>query len=537
MNLKNFEEDFDNTILQRGNNYYRDGAVLSIEKISENEYAAEVDGSELYNVMVEMDENGNIDDISCDCPYDMGKYCKHEAAVLYALRSSTVKTSEPAIKKANLPQFLGKCSNVQLVEIILEHAKEDKSFGNYLCMKLSENNDSNSIISNFKHISDMYFKGRSDVDDVLKAGELLIDKTKKLSSSIDQIRICAEVISMLEYGIEKSYDYDYDEESWELFETINECSSLMEADAAHIINSKNEADISSAWECILTYWYDCLGMDSEEHFFPSLLQFCRFPEYRIKLDEILAFRRVSADDYRKSKIDNKRFSIVKNYGTEAEITDYINSHIDNSDFRRLAIEREMQAKNYTRAEQLALEGITSDTSRFPSVSSWNYLLHDIYKLSGDIKKLADICCKLVKDGKNDYYEEWKSLISEENRSDEINRLLNEPENHSYEYIVSYENMSDRIYQLCCKSPNKISCYYEKLKTTEFKEQSKNLYEQYIRHEGELASTRSEYAALCQRLKKFSMECDTEIAVKIAADFRQLYRRKPAFMDELTKAGF
>ena len=69
------------------------------------------------------------------------------------------------------------------------------------------------------------------------------------------------------------------------------------------------------------------------------------------------------------------------------------------------------------------------------------------------------------------------------------------------------------------------------------EQSKNLYEQYIRDSGEKASNRSEDAVLCKQLKNFSMECDSELALKIAADFRELYRRKPAFMDELTKAGF
>lgn len=537
MNLKNFKEYFDNTILQRGKNYYHDGAVLSIEKISENEYTAEVDGSEIYEVTVEMDDNGNIYDISCDCPYDMGEYCKHEAAVLYTLRDRIVSMSKNTVKKSNLPQLLGKCSNTQLVEIILEHAKEDKNFRNFLRMKLSEDSDSNSIISDFKRISDIYFQGRSDIDNVFKAGKLLIDKTEKLSSSVDKVKIYTEIISMLEYGIENSYDYDYDEESWELFEIIDECASLMENTVTNIVVSKNENDIASVWDCILKQWHGNFRIDGEERFFPSLIQLCRFPEYRSKLDEVLVFRRMSADEYRKRKIDNQRFSIIKNYGTETEITDYINSHIDNPDFRRLAIEEAMHTQNYARAEQLALEGITSDNSRFSSVSSWHYLLHDIYKLSKDTKKLTEICYNLIKAGKTDYYKEWKSLIPKESRSDEINRLLKEPDNYSYEYIVSYENMSDRIYQICCKFPAKITCYYEKLKTTELKEQSQLLYEQYIRNEGKRVSNRSEYAVLCEKLRNFSTQCDAELAEKIASDFRELYRRRPAFMDELTKSGF
>ncbi len=537
MNLKNFEEDFDIKILKRGENYYHDGAVLSIEMISENEYTAEVEGCEIYEVTVEMDYNGYIHDISCDCPYDMGEYCKHEAAVLYALRDQNVKTIKTVANQPNLPQLLAKCNNTQLVEIILEHAKEDKSFANYLRMKLSENSDINSIISDFKRISDRYFKGRSDIEDALKAGEMLVDKTEKLRSSVEKVQVYAEIITMLEKDIENSYNYDFDEESWELYETISNCSTYMESAVKDIVRNKNKNDIAAVWECMLKHWHGSFRIDGEERFFPSLLQLCSFPEYRSKLDEVLTFQQLSADEYRKKEIDNQRFSIIKNYGTKAEIEDFINIHIDNPDFRCLAIEGAMHTKNYIRAEQLALEGITSENSRFSSISRWHYLLYDIYKLSHNKKKLTDICYTLIKDGKTDYYEEWKSLIPEENRSDEITRLLNETKNYSYEYIVSYENMSDRIYQLCCKFPDKISCYYEKLKTTEFMEQSKSLYEQYIRDNGERASNRSEYAVICKQLKKFSMECDSELALKIAADFRELYRRKPAFMDELTKAGF
>lgn len=537
MNLNNFEKDFDTKILKRGENYYRDGAVLSIEMISDNEYTADVEGYEIYEVTVEMDDNGNIEDITCDCPYDMGEYCKHEAAVLYALRDKNTKIYKPAANQPNLPQLLAKCNDTQLVKIILEHAKDDKNFANYLHMKLSENSDYNSIMSDFKHISDLYFRRRSDIEDVLKAGGLLVDKTEKLHSSVEKVKVYAEVITMLENDIENSCNYEYNEEDWELFETISDCSACMESAVKDIVKSQNEEDIAAVWDCIIQHWNGSFRIDGEERFFPSFLQLCSIAKYRTKLDEILALRQISADEYRRKEIDNQRFSIIKKYGTRAEIVGYINSHINNPDFRRLAIERAINSKNYIKAEQLALEGIDLERSTFSSVSCWHYLLHDIYKRSGNTKKLVDICYALIKDGKTDYYEEWKLLVPEENRSEEIDRLLNESRNYSYEYIISYENMTDRIYKLCCEAPRKISSYYAKLRPSEFMEQSKNLYEQYIRNNGKRVSNRSEYAAFCEQLKKFSTECDPEIALKIAADFRELYRGRPAFIDELTKAGF
>ena len=535
MNLNDFEDYFDTTILKRGKNYYHDGAVLSIEKISENEYTADVEGSELYEVIVEMNDGGEIYDISCDCPYDMEDYCKHEAAVLYALRNKN-KITQSVVKQSNLTQLLGKCSLDQLVEIILEHAKEDKSFGNYLKMKLSDSPDSNSIISDFKHISEIYSKGCSDIEDVLKAGKLLIEKTEGLASYMDKIRIYTEIITMLENDIEDACNLGYDEESWKLFETIDECSPYMETAVIEILNSENRDDIAFVWKCLLNHWHVDFYIDGEERFFPSLMKFCKFPEYRKKLDELLSFRQMSADEYGKKQIDKQRFSIFKQYGTKKEIADFINVHIDNPDFRRMAIEHAVKSQNYSKAEKLALDGIASENSRFSCVSTWHYSLHDIYKLSGDTQKLTDICYILVKDGRTDYYKEWKALIPKENCKNEIERLLNEPKNHSYEYIISYENMSDRLYRLCCEFPTKITYYYDMLKSTEFGVQSKKLYEQYIRNAGKQVSNRSEYAALCEKLKIFSKKCDTELAKQIAAEFREVYRRRPAFIDELSKTG-
>ena len=74
-------------ILERGKLYFESGAVLSIDK-TEDGYKAVVKGSEDYNVSIDVDECGEFIDADCDCPYsEAGNYCKHEAAVLYAIEN------------------------------------------------------------------------------------------------------------------------------------------------------------------------------------------------------------------------------------------------------------------------------------------------------------------------------------------------------------------------------------------------------------------------------------------------------------------
>ncbi|MDD2297001.1 MAG: SWIM zinc finger family protein, partial [Sphaerochaetaceae bacterium] len=86
MNLNSFEASFPLIILARGRAYFENGNVIDLEKVSSYQYEAEVAGSYTYDVTVKLDNNQNIVKLTCDCPYDAGFYCKHEAAVLFALR-------------------------------------------------------------------------------------------------------------------------------------------------------------------------------------------------------------------------------------------------------------------------------------------------------------------------------------------------------------------------------------------------------------------------------------------------------------------
>ena len=86
MNLNNFENYIEKKILSRGYDYYENNYVTSVEETEENVFEAEVEGTELYTVEVELDDQANIIDTFCDCPYDMDDYCKHQVAAFLAVR-------------------------------------------------------------------------------------------------------------------------------------------------------------------------------------------------------------------------------------------------------------------------------------------------------------------------------------------------------------------------------------------------------------------------------------------------------------------
>ncbi|MGB4407482.1 MAG: SWIM zinc finger family protein, partial [Sphaerochaeta sp.] len=136
MNLDDFEDDIDSSvILQRGHAYYRDKCVLSLEMTHTNHYEADVAGSQLYAVTVTLDDDREVEDIACTCPYDWGGYCKHEVAVLYSLRhqlNSTPHTLVARPKEVDLASLLEKKSKKELLSFLLSYARKSPELASAL---------------------------------------------------------------------------------------------------------------------------------------------------------------------------------------------------------------------------------------------------------------------------------------------------------------------------------------------------------------------------------------------------------------------
>ncbi len=84
LTFQNFEVEIADSILDRGNDYYREKRVNMLTESKPGLWKAVVHGTNKYKVQVSL--NGeNITDWHCNCPYDMGDICKHVVAVIYKL--------------------------------------------------------------------------------------------------------------------------------------------------------------------------------------------------------------------------------------------------------------------------------------------------------------------------------------------------------------------------------------------------------------------------------------------------------------------
>ncbi|MCL2149002.1 MAG: SWIM zinc finger family protein, partial [Methanomassiliicoccaceae archaeon] len=142
MNLNDFERHFDRGVLERGRPYYEDGSVTSLE-LQDGAWLASVEGTYDYEVSVVLSDKGEIMETSCDCPFDMDRYCKHQAAVLYALRDRLAagKGKKKEGKKESIRGVLEKQDKESLISIIMDIAGKDKGVKEGILLRYSEKGD------------------------------------------------------------------------------------------------------------------------------------------------------------------------------------------------------------------------------------------------------------------------------------------------------------------------------------------------------------------------------------------------------------
>ncbi len=201
MNLSTFEKSFYSLILNRGKTYHNLKKVRSIENISENKYNIMVSGTKNYIVSIEIEDNEEITQLSCTCPY--GSHCKHEVAALYELRNIISKEND-------ISTFIIKKNGFVINDLIDKYSRKNK--------KITDIEENLNSIHLFPAISKKWDHISLD----LKAGA----KNKKRSYVISNIPEFSQMFksgTKHRYGKDLEFIHSYnvlDEESEKLIQFI-----------------------------------------------------------------------------------------------------------------------------------------------------------------------------------------------------------------------------------------------------------------------------------------------------------------------------
>ena len=133
-NINNFQDQ----IIKRGKDYYKAGNVIQVIK-NKNTFIAKVKGTDYYEVKITIDKDSKTLSCNCTCPCEF--LCKHEYAVLLAIKNKKYieKELKEEIIKNNitLNELIQNIPATELKQYILKKIF-DKNFSDYLLLDFND---------------------------------------------------------------------------------------------------------------------------------------------------------------------------------------------------------------------------------------------------------------------------------------------------------------------------------------------------------------------------------------------------------------
>jgi hypothetical protein len=547
--LIDFEQFIDNRILKRGLDYFDQGHVLSLETKDKKKYKARVDGSEVYRVEISLNLNDEIEDSYCDCPYDLGEFCKHEAAVLFALKNR--KTfGEPAVVVENdLKQILAEQNKDELVRILLEISDDYPDIEKRLLFKFANNEDeitaSKKLIREYiNHAKRNGFIDWRHVDSALQGAEMTLKKAQekiKMGDSETAVLLALEVLS----PVVKMIQYCDDSNGGVSF-IMNWAISTIEQAVTTNLEQLDEKEQKKLFEVILK---EALKkqFDGWSDWRFELLNVCAIfshkKDLRKKLEKQLEMLEQKAgtswgEEYEKKQVKLLQFEIIEKCDGTSAAEKFIYKNIKISDFREKAITRALQNSDYEKVLELSISGEEVDKGYRGLVHKWQEYRYQAYEGLDDVENQRKLAYEFLFNHEYSYYMKLKELYELDEWPEVLGRLIEAFEKERYQStvyieILKEEKLTQQIIEYCKKHKSLIMDLYPYLMESHF-EEANDLFINYIEFSAEGTSDRRGYRNVCKLIKTYKKAFGTIHSHKLIGELKQRYQKRPAFIDELGK---
>ena len=559
--MKPWKDLFRTHILERGLNYYEEGYVTSLEQTLTG-YMAVVEGTDDYHVEIEIRDD-QVYDMTCTCPYAAdGNYCKHMAAVLYKIEEGEADTKIPANyfekvqdQKRELQEVIAGIPIKELQEIVFTQATSDDFLYNRIMTKYALITPRHMIRLK-QQVNDIgyHYSDRSGFVDYYHA----TDYTDALNT------LLYENIPLL---LEKNY-------RMEAFELVNcvfceignrdmddsDGGTSFVADNCYeywqtILQECNDKEKESMFQWFQEHQENYVIDYLEDYISDFLLNEFHDEEILQKklhmLDEKIAkFQKenYSGDSYSAyyGVVNNitARIRLMQelNYSKQ-EIREYRQKYRNFSEIRKMEIQEYLSGGKYEEAIAVLKESKSLDADKAGVVAEYSQQLIQIYEKRNMQKEYAqELEYQVFECMQRDleYIAKLKKLYSETEWEEQRERFLQGKISSwiRYEFLVEEELFEELLREIQKNQSVYALDQYEKVLKKHLPNEVRDIYVQYVKKGAIQTADRKAYKYLMSYLKKITKYPNgKKIAQDIAESWRQDYKRRPAMMDELRKAGF
>lgn len=566
LSLDNFEQQIDETILERGLDYFSRGCVTDMEDLGGGDYEATVEGSDTYIVDLHIEGN-KVTEYECDCPYDWGLVCKHTVAALYYLQeelsdadSRTMKEAQPRLNKESegeqVKRLLNQLSHDDLKSFVHEKCASDKGFRKLFI--------ANHISCLYPESKELYTKQLQTLVDTYsdRYGFVEYREAQLLGDAVSNM--AEEALAGLEKG--KKWKAIYVAEA-----IVEEISKVMNAtddsdghiggsieEAFEVLEALAESDLDEAMHNELFNWLitrfeksTLKGWDRYFGFIEVAIGLIKSEQEKERIETLLS--RIKPTDeywdwnYRKAQALTLRL-IRKTENEEATVR-FMESHLSNEEFRKELIEKALREKNYAKAEDLAAEGLRKDEKEARGLAEdWRNYLFVIYQKTNNTEEVIRLARHFLVNfsgryqARDYYYDLLKSLIPREQWQEYVEGLVASMNNAST-YDGGYRGISqlyireaqwEKLLGLLRENVSferiaDAEQYLAGTYTTELATMYKDLILTYM----EKNVGRSHYQSVCRYIGRMIKLGARPMAIELMEQLRKLYPNRRALLDELS----
>ena len=568
MHLSHLDADISATILRRGQAYADDGLVLALAGVdspdgidglesakgtgSPVQYEAQVQGTRLYRVSVELLPDGTVLAYRCSCPFD-GPVCKHVAAVLLVLRSgggATSATGSDAVRPSSIEELLADEPRDVLMELLVALAARSPAAAQQIRLRVGPPNPEGTL-AECRQLLQRAIHQQSD-----GYGFLEYAAVGGVVESSEAVRDIAAAAAVRDPVLAVDIYLLLVEELVRLLQMADDSDGLL---GGFIEDNVSAIDHLAVDENLST--------DTRRLLFEHLLQFvgrpflADWPDWEIAI-AATASRLVSSSvmreawerrfaggpperghSYRAEQLDLLRHAMIGRLDGPAEADTFLLGRLHHPTFREAAIRDALGDGRYDEALALADAGIEADLAQnlWGLVTRWQQLKYEAAHQSGHEDLARQTARELFLGGQTAYYDALKSAYSIEVWELVWRGMLDELEledrlpGAAYLHIISQEHDTPRILQYCRRYPRALERFLGDLLPAH-REEVAELWRRDVVHQAEMASTRTAYQALAQTLRRMAGAGLHDEAQTITNGLLAQYPRKRALREELQTAA-
>ncbi|MDQ0205000.1 SWIM zinc finger family protein [Pectinatus haikarae] len=518
MNLKNFDKQIEPVILKRGKAYYLEGRVQSLTETENNYYTAVVKGTDTYRVHAHIDRSIYIENITCDCPYTYAPYCKHIAAVLYALRDRLQTGQEDnkfLVPAQNDAPVSDKYDDKKTwINLMRENIRDAKGRDNFI--KWNE-----------------CFSALKGTYKVLERIEIAIDCKDFLLAADLILSVINEMLKMTQFTDDSDGGITDILENAKALLTINIQSVKDKRERKLLFNkilTESKKKIYDGWPderiALLKSCIDLADSPRQGHTVETnlFMQTCQseepdiFNKYVYEKELLLKYQLLQKFDMKNTD------SFLKENKAFAEI-------------REILFNKLLCAKKYDEAESLVLEGEKSDAKFLGLVIKWKQLRFKIYETEKITAKMRLLAYELlIEYDCFEYYSKLKLLYAQKEWQKKYVQIIAEIEKRGYAgqtycQIVIQENDWQSLLKYTKHFPYRIIDYHKYLLKI-YPREVHAIFMDFIMQSAASSIGRSDYKKLCRYLQMLCKADGRDTASLIKKQLSLKYPRRKALLEEL-----